>query len=133
MERRAELRLEIEEIERFHKRYGEGNNGLERLAELRRELEGLEEPVQVVEEIEGEIRGFVSKTVEVGRLHEMLYSEEGGGVIFNALGAFLKTPVLSFKYLAPGEFMMGSPLDEEGRQSDEGNARGQVRAEVMRL
>ena len=114
LKKQRELKSQVSKIEAFIKEFGVGNvdSGHLQLG-------------QIVQEINGSIDNLVDRTISEERLSHYTFSEHKTGFVFNILRAFMSSPLLSasFQKISKGSFLMGSPQDEDNRDSNEDQKR----------
>ena len=128
LKRQKELKLQVGKIEAFIEEFGVGNVDSGRLSSLKEalsqvngELGGHLELGRIVKEINGKIDDLVDRVISSKTLHRYAFSEDKAGFVFNILRSFMRAPFLSasFRTISKGSFLMGSPSDEDYRDSDE--------------
>lgn len=128
-----DLKAKVTKIEAFIEELGSENADTGRLANLKARLSQVEEDLgdyaqldQIIKEINGEIGKLIDEIISGRTFHRYVFSKQKTGFIFNILRAYLRDPIISapFKKIVPKEsFLMGSPSNEDGRDSDEKQVR----------
>ena len=127
LKKQRELKSQVNKIEAFIKEFGVGNvdsghllSLKEALSQVNGELDGHLQLGQIVQEINGSIDNLVDRTISEERLSHYTFSEHKTGFVFNILRAFMSSPLLSasFQKISKGSFLMGSPQDEDNRDSN---------------
>ena len=132
LKKQRELKSQVSKIEAFIKAFGVGNvdsgpllSLKEGLSQVNGELGGYLQLGQIVKEINESIDNLVDRTISEERLFHYTFSKHKTGFVFNILRAFMSSPLLSasFQKISKGSFLMGSPQDEDNRDSDEDQKR----------
>ena len=132
LKKQRELKSQVSKIEVFIKEFGVKNvdsghllSLKEALSQVNGELDGHLQLGQIFQEINGSIDNLVDRTISEERLSHYTFSEHKTGFVFNILRAFMSSPLLSasFQKISKGSFLMGSPQDEDNRDSNEDQKR----------
>ena len=127
LENQRNLKSEIARIAGFINDYGVGNADTEHLAALEKDLAAVEEILTenahllaVLRDVKGEIDLLVNQISKTS-FFDYNYSRDKEGYTFNMLRGILKYSPLApmFTRIDAGNFIMGSPENEEGRDDDE--------------
>ena len=128
---RDELKGEIAEINAFisDPRFGVKNAGIhnDRLVNLRENLSQVEARLedrkklnQIINDINGQIDRIVDDIISSERINYYTYSNNKTDFLFNILRAYFREKsTFSFKTIKGGNFLMGSPRSEAGRDGNE--------------
>lgn len=126
VKQRDEVQKKLDQLEAFIRNYGIENANPAELEALRVQLGRLNDLLQkdfgaIVAEINQIVDQLVDQVIGGSNMSALKYSTDKGGIEYSVLRSFLR-PYLAQATFIPikaGEFMMGSPASERGRDSDE--------------
>lgn len=121
---RDEIQKKIDQLETFIRNYGIENANPAELDALRVQLTRLNDLLQkdfaaIVAEINQIIDQLVDQVIGGSNMSTLKYSTDKGGIEYSVLRSYVHPYLAQAKFVPvkAGEFMMGSPVSEQGRDS----------------